>query len=143
PIPGLGNAFGFQMVIEDRAGAGLRELQQAVQQILGAAQNRPGFLRIGFSTFSAHSPQLYLDIDRTMARSLGVTVNDVFKTLQASLGSSYVNLFNTFNQSFQVRVQADADRRRELRDIGNLSVANGSGQMVPLAALNEGGRAHR
>jgi HAE1 family hydrophobic/amphiphilic exporter-1 len=135
PIPGLGNAFGFQMVIEDRAGAGLRELQQAVQQILGTAQNRPGFLRIGFTTFSADSPQLYLDIDRTMAKSLGVNVNDVSQTLQTYLGSTYVNVFNKFNQSFQVRIQAEADHRRQLEDIGKLSVANQSGQMVPLGSL--------
>jgi hydrophobic/amphiphilic exporter-1 (mainly G- bacteria), HAE1 family len=135
PIPGLGNAFGFQMVIEDRAGAGLSELQKAVQQVLGAAQNRPGFLRIGFTTFSANSPQLYLDIDRTMAKSLGVNVNDVSQTLQTYLGSTYVNLFNKFNQSFQVRVQAEADHRRQLEDIGKLSVANQSGQIVPLGSL--------
>jgi HAE1 family hydrophobic/amphiphilic exporter-1 len=135
PIPGLGNAFGFQMVVEDRASGGLRELQQAVQQILSTAQNRPGFLRIGFTTFSADSPQLYLDIDRTMAKSLGVTVNDVYKTLQTYLGSTYVNVFNKFNQSFQVRVQAEADYRRQLEDIAKLSVANQSGQMVPLGSL--------
>jgi multidrug efflux pump subunit AcrB len=56
PIRGLGNAFGFQMVIEDRAGAGLRELQQAVQQILGTAQNRPGFLRIGLYHLQRQQP---------------------------------------------------------------------------------------
>jgi hydrophobic/amphiphilic exporter-1 (mainly G- bacteria), HAE1 family len=135
PIPGLGNAFGFQMIIEDRAGAGLAELQKAVQQMLGAAQNRPGFLRIGFTTFSASSPQLYLDINRTMAKSLGVHVSDVSQTLQTYLGSSYVNLFNKFNQSFQVRVQAEADYRRQLQDIGKLSVVNQHGQMVPLGSL--------
>src|SRR5262245_33972362 len=135
PIPGLGNAFGFQMVIEDRAGAGLRELQHSVQQILSTTQNRPGFLRIGFTTFSANSPQLYLDIDRTMAKSLGVNVNDISQTLQTYLGSTYVNLFNKFNQSFQVRVQAEADHRRQLESIGKLAVANQSGQMVPLGSL--------
>jgi hydrophobic/amphiphilic exporter-1 (mainly G- bacteria), HAE1 family len=135
PIPGLGNAFGFQMVIEDRAGAGLRQLQQAVQQVLGTAQSRQGFLRIGFTTFSANSPQLYLDIDRTMAKSLGVNVNDISQTLQTYLGSTYVNLFNKFNQSFQVRVQAEADYRRQLQDIGKLYVANQFGQMVPLGSL--------
>jgi hydrophobic/amphiphilic exporter-1 (mainly G- bacteria), HAE1 family len=135
PIPGLGNAFGFQMIIEDRAGAGLTELQKAVQQMFGAAQNRPGFLRIGFTTFSASSPQLYLDIDRTMAKSLGVRVSDVSQTLQTYLGSSYVNLFNKFNQSFQVRVQAEVDYRRRLQDIGKLAVANQHGQMVPLGSL--------
>jgi hydrophobic/amphiphilic exporter-1 (mainly G- bacteria), HAE1 family len=135
PIPGLGNAFGFQMVVEDRGGAGLSELQKTVQQMLSIAQNRPGFLRIGFTTFSASNPQLYLDIDRTLARSLGVTVNDISKTLQTYLGSSYVNLFNKFNQSFQVRVQSEADFRRQLDDIGNLYVANQRSQMVPLGSL--------
>jgi HAE1 family hydrophobic/amphiphilic exporter-1 len=142
PIPGLGNAFGFQMVIEDRADAGISELQKAVQQVLGAAQNRPGFLRIGFTTFSANSPQLYLDIDRTMAKSLGVNVNNVSQTLQAYLGSTYVNLFNKFNQSFQVRVQAEADYRRQLQDIGKLSVINQAGQMVPLGSLLNVRRVH-
>jgi hydrophobic/amphiphilic exporter-1 (mainly G- bacteria), HAE1 family len=135
PIPGLGNAFGFQMMVEDRAGLGLRELQKGVNGILQRANAEHGFLRIGFTTFSDSSPQLYLDIDRTMARSLGVSINDVFQTLQTYLGSSYINLFNKFNQSFQVRVQAGADWRRHLHHIGDLYVANQSGQMVPLGAL--------
>src|SRR5262249_52580873 len=135
PIAGLGNAFGFQMMVEDRGGVGLGELQKGVREILRKARDKPGFLRIGFTTFSAESPQLDLEIDRTMARALGVTMSDVFKTLQTSLGSSYVNLFNRFNQSFQVRVQADAGARRRLADIGNLAVANQDGQMVPLSAL--------
>ncbi len=135
PIPGLGNAFGFQMMVEDRRGLGLRELQKGVQAILGAAQDKPGFLRIGFTTFSDNSPQLYLDINRTMVNSLGVTINDVFQTLQTYLGSTYVNLFNKFNQSFQVRVQAGADYRRELQNISNLYVTNKDGQMVPLGAM--------
>jgi len=135
PIAGLGNAFGFQMMVEDRGGVGLAELQKAVREILRKAHDKPGFLRLGFTTFSAESPQLDLEIDRTMAKSLGVTMQDVFKTLQTSLGSTYVNLFNRFNQSFQVRVQAEAEARRELADVGNLSVANGDGQMVPLSAL--------
>jgi HAE1 family hydrophobic/amphiphilic exporter-1 len=135
PIPGLGNAFGFQMVIEDRGGAGINELQKTVQEMLAKAQNRPGFLRIGFTTFNANSPQLHLDIDRTMANSLGVTMKDISQTLQTYLGSSYVNLFNKFNQSFQVRVQSEADYRRQLEHIGNLNVANAAGQMVPLGSL--------
>ena len=135
PIPGLGNAFGFQMVIEDRGGAGINELQKTVQEMLTKAQNRPGFLRIGFTTFNANSPQLHLDIDRTMANSLGVTMKDISQTLQTYLGSSYVNLFNKFNQSFQVRVQSEADYRRQLEHIGNLNVANAAGQMVPLGSL--------
>ena len=88
------------------------------------------------TTFNSKSPQLQLRIDRTMAESLGVTMNDVFQTLQTYLGSTYVNLFNKFNQSFQVRVQADADYRRRLDDVANLYVANRSSQMVPLGALS-------
>ena len=135
PIPGLGNAFGFQMIVEDRAGAGLGQLQKTVQDILRAAHGRTGFLRIGFTTFSAESPQLYVDINQTMARSLGVEINDVSKTLQTELGSTYVNLFNEFNQSFQVRAQAGADYRSQLDDISNLYVKNVDAQMVPLGSM--------
>jgi len=135
PIPGLGVAFGFTMMIEDRASAGLGELQKAVDEMLATAKDDQGFLRTGFTTFSATSPQLYLDIDRTMAESLGVEVNDVFATLQTYLGSTYVNQFNKFNQSFQVRMQAGADDRRGIDDIGRLYVQNQDRQMVPLGAL--------
>jgi len=140
PIPGLGTAFGFQMVVEDRASNGLAELQKATQTLLSRAHSEPGFLRLGFTTFSDNSPQIYLDINRTMAASLGVSVNDVSQTLQTYLGSTYVNLLNKFNQAFQVRVQAQADYRRQLKDIGNLFVANRNGQMVPLGALVESHR---
>jgi len=135
PIPGLGNAFGFDMMVEDRGGVGPRELQKAVAQILRSAHGKPGFLRMGFSTYNDNSPQLYLDIDRAMARSLGVTVNDIFETLQTFLGSSYINQFDKFNQNFQVRLQAEADYRRQMHDIGNLYAANETGQMVPLGSL--------
>ncbi|HVN63034.1 MAG TPA: efflux RND transporter permease subunit, partial [Candidatus Binataceae bacterium] len=67
PIPGLGVAFGFQMMVEDRGDLGLEELQKVERKILATANAKPGFLRTGFSTFSASSPQLYLDVDRTMA----------------------------------------------------------------------------
>ncbi|MBV8136481.1 MAG: efflux RND transporter permease subunit, partial [Deltaproteobacteria bacterium] len=135
PIPGLGNASGFQMVVEDRANSGLGELQKAVSEVIRRAHSEPGFLLAGFTTFSDSSPQLYLDIDRTMANSLGVTINDVFSTVQTYLGSTYVNQFNKFNQSLQVRVQAQADYRRQLGDIADLYVKNRLGQMVPLGAL--------
>jgi HAE1 family hydrophobic/amphiphilic exporter-1 len=135
PIPGLGNSFGFSMVVQDRASNGLTELQKAVQAILQKAHAEPGFLRTGFTTFADNSPQLYLDINRTMAESLGVTLSDVFQTLQTYLGSTYVNQFNKFNQSLQVRVQAAADYRRQLQDISNLDAKNRDGQMVPLGAI--------
>jgi len=134
PIPGLGQAGGFQMMVEDRGSVGLGQLEKTVGQIVLAADRENG-LRDVTTTFNSKSPQLHLLVNRTMAESLGVTINDVFQTLQGSLGSTYVNLFNKFNQSFQVRLQADADYRRRFDDIGNLYVGNRSGQMVPLGAL--------
>ncbi len=133
-IPGLGQAGGFQMMVEDRGALGLGELQKATIALTRAA-NAQSSLRGVFTTFSANSPQYFLDIDRTQALSLGVPLNDVFNTLQTYLGSSYVNLFNKFNQSFQVRMQADADFRRATQDIADLYVANKAGEMVPLGAM--------
>ena len=136
PVPGLGQAGGFQMMIEDRAGIGLGQLEKAIRQIMLAADKEPGLHDVT-TTFNSKSPQIHLTINRTMAESLGVTIDGIFQTLQTSLGSTYVNLFNKFNQSFQVRIQADADYRRRFDDIANLYVANRSGQLVPLGALLE------
>ena len=121
PIPGLGQAGGFQMMIEDRGSVGIEELQKAAQLVLRKAHDDPSLEGVT-TTFSANSPQLYVDINRTMVESLGVTINDVFQTLQTYLGSTYINLFNKFNQSFQVRVQGEADFRREIDDINDLNV---------------------
>jgi HAE1 family hydrophobic/amphiphilic exporter-1 len=87
------------------------------------------------SPFSAQSPQIFLDIDRTKAESLGVPLSNVFETLQSYLGSSFVNLFNKFNQTFQVYVQAEAPFRLQPEDIRSLYARNNQGQMVPLWAL--------
>jgi HAE1 family hydrophobic/amphiphilic exporter-1 len=133
-IPGLGQAGGFQMMAEDRGALGLAELQRATLELIRAARAQSNLAGV-VTTFSASSPQYFLDIDRTQALSLGVPLNDVFQTLQTYLGSSYVNLFNRFNQSFQVRVQADSKFRSRLDDIAELYVANKQGQVVPLGAL--------
>ena len=94
------------MMVEDRRSLGLDQLQKATLEVIRRGNSQSG-LRSLNTTFSAHSPQLYLDIDRTKAQSLRVPLNNVFGTLQAYLGSTYVNLFNKFNQVFQVYVQAD------------------------------------
>ena len=135
PIPGLGNAFGFDMMVEDRGRGDLGDLEKAAHAIVDGAERQRGFLLAVFSTFSAHSPQIFVDINRTMAHSLAVPLQAVFQTLQTYLGSSYVNLFNKFNQSFQVRMQGEAGARRQIHDIPELYVANEGGQMVPLGAL--------
>jgi len=134
PIAGLGQAGGFQMMIEDRHSLGLAELQRTVLETMRAAGGQSALGFVG-STFSAQSPQLFLDIDRVKAQSLDVPLNNVFGTLQAFLGSSYVNLFNKFDQSYQVYVQADAPYRLEPTDIENLYVRNSRQEMVPLGTL--------
>ncbi len=134
PIMGLGQSGGFQMMVEDRGSLGLAELEKATMEVMRAASGQSG---LGFmaTTFSARSPQLYLDIDRTKAESLNIPLNNVFDTLQAYLGSSYVNLFNKFNQVFQVYVQADAGARLQAEDIKSLYVRNLKSEMVPLGTL--------
>jgi hydrophobic/amphiphilic exporter-1 (mainly G- bacteria), HAE1 family len=134
PISGLGQSGGFQMMVEDRGSLGPDQLQKAVWEIVQAGNAQAGVSHL-VSTFSARSPQLFLDIDRTKAESLEVPLNNVFDTLRAYLGSAFVNLFNKFNQSLQVYVQADASYRLEPEDIKNLYVRNVGGDMVPLGTL--------
>lgn len=136
PIRGLGQAGGFQMMVEDRNDVGLAELYKSVLELMQAANSQTGLRGVN-TTFSAASPQLYLEIDRTKAQSLGVQLSDVFNTLQSYLGSSYVNLFNKFNQVFQVYVQADAPFRLAPEDIRNLYVRNAKGSMVPIGTFME------
>jgi HAE1 family hydrophobic/amphiphilic exporter-1 len=134
PIRGLGQAGGFQMMVEDRGDLGLDQLQKAAYGLVRAGNAQSG-LRGLATTFSASSPQLYLDIDRTKAESLQVPLDSVFETLRGYLGSSFVNLFNKFNQVYQVYIQADARYRLEPKDINNLYVRNVRGEMVPLGSL--------
>ena len=136
PIRGLGQTGGFQMMVEDRSGVGLAALQQAADQLVQRGNSEPGLQRLT-TPFNSRSPQLYLNIDRRKVESLQVLPADLFNTLEAYLGSSFVNLFNKFNQIFQVYVQADERYRLLPRDIGNLYVRNQQGQMVPLSALLE------
>jgi len=121
-------------MVEDRQNLGLVELQKAVSEVIRAGNSQSG-LRNLISTFSARSPQLFLDIDRTKVESLNIPLNNVFSTLQTYLGSSFVNLFNKFNQVFQVYVQADAPFRLQPDDIKSLYVRNNQGEMVPLGTL--------
>ena len=130
PIRGLGTSGGFQLMLEDRENLGVQELQKTAMEVVRGAGSQSGISNL-VSTFSARSPQIYLDIDRVKAQSLNVPLTEAFQTLQAYLGSSFVNLFNKFNQVFQVYVQADAANRTKPEDIENLYVRNTRGEMVP------------
>jgi hydrophobic/amphiphilic exporter-1 (mainly G- bacteria), HAE1 family len=133
-IQGLGVTGGFQVEIEDRASVGLSEMQDAVQDLLEAARQRPE-LGPGNTTFRAGVPQLYADVNRVQVKTLDVRLSDVFGTLQAALGSAYVNDFNKFGRTYQVRVQADHEFRLKPEDISRLDVRNAAGGMVPLGTV--------
>ena len=110
PVQGIGNAGGFRMMIEDRAGRGSQALQAAAFAMMGAAAKNPQLSQV-FSFFETSTPQLYLDIDRTKAQMLGVRVPDVFAALQIYIGSSYVNDFNLFGRTYRVTAQAESGYR--------------------------------
>ncbi len=134
PVDGLGSTGGFKLQVQDRADAGFEALQGAVENVIRGGEAQPGLVGL-FSSFRASQPQLYVDIDRTKAKALGVALDDVFATLQVYLGSAYVNDFTRFGRNWQVNVQADAAFRVRPEDIGALKVRSRDGKMVPLATL--------
>ncbi len=115
-MQGLGTAGGFKLLVQDRGGRGLAALQQATDELIAAARREPALAGV-FSTFRASTPQLYADIDRVKAEKLDVPLANIFDTLQVYLGSVYVNDFNRFGRTFQVRAQAEGDYRAEAADI--------------------------
>ncbi len=134
PVQGIGNAGGFRMMIEDRAGRGSEALLAAVNEVLAKARRAPEITQ-AFSLFEISTPQLYLDIDRTKAQLLGVNVSDVFAALQIYIGSLYVNDFNLFGRTFRVTAQAADTFRKSPQDVLKLRVRNSSGGTVPLASF--------
>jgi multidrug efflux pump len=135
PVDGLGSTGGFKLQVQDRGGSGTVALEGAVQSLAAEGNAQRGRLTGLFSSFTANQPQIYLDVDRVKAKSMQVDLEQVFSTLQAYLGSAYVNDFTRFNRNWQVNVQADARFRLQPADIGRLEVRNASGDRVPLSAL--------
>jgi HAE1 family hydrophobic/amphiphilic exporter-1 len=133
-IRGLGFAGGFLMELQDRGGGDLANLQQVAGEMIQDANSQSSLARV-YSTFRASVPQLYADVNRTQAKTLGIPLDDVFDTLQAYLGSVYVNDFNKFGRTYQVKVQADSSFRRTPEDIRRLEVRNSRGQMIPLGTV--------
>ncbi len=134
PIDGLGTTGGFKMIVEDRGNEGLGQLQRFSQEIVGRGNRTEGLTNL-FNSSGASTPWLYLDIDRTKCESLGVSIADLFSTLQVYFGSYYVNNFNEFGRTWQVNVQADPKFRGQVPDVRRLQVRNNRGQMIRLATL--------
>src|SRR5258706_11638622 len=134
PVLGLGTLGGFKLQIEDRGAQGYTALNVAAQAFMKRAAQAPE-LGPTFSSYQINVPQLNVDLDRVKAKQLGVSVTDVFNTMQVYLGSLYVNDFNKSGRVYQVRVQADAPFRANTDAIGLLKTRNANGEMVPLSSV--------
>jgi multidrug efflux pump subunit AcrB len=136
PISGLGTSAGFKLMVEATGDVNFDALQARADELAAKGNQEPGLVGL-FDGFRARTPQLYVDIDREKAKSMGVALTDVFDALQAYLGSYYVNDFNRFGRTWQVNVQADAPYRVDAETIKQLKVRNADGDMVPLGAVAE------
>lgn len=134
PVDGLGTTGGFKMIVENRTNLPIEELQRSVDNLCDEANKTAGLQGV-FTGLRSNTPWLFLDIDRTKVRSEGISMEDVFDTIQTYVGSYYVNNFNDFGRSWQVNIQADAQFRDQPEDILKLKVPNVQKQMVPLATL--------
>jgi multidrug efflux pump len=134
PVPGLSVASGFKVMVEDRGGLGLTELQKDTDALVGNLRKSPAVVGT-LTQFRSKTPQLYLDLDRTKAEALGVPMNDVNQTMQIYLGSAYVTSFNEFGRHWQVTIQAAGRYRNDPSDVNLLEVRNKWGDMVPLGTL--------
>jgi HAE1 family hydrophobic/amphiphilic exporter-1/multidrug efflux pump len=133
-IFGLGTAGGFEFYLQNRGEGGAKRLWEVTQQFIGAASQSP---KLGMvNTFwRANVPQLYVDVDREKAKSLGVPLDDIFNTLAATLGSYYVNDFNKYGRTWQVLLSAEPSQRGRPEDAGAVYVRSEKGEMIPLRSL--------
>ncbi|HBN5892540.1 TPA: efflux RND transporter permease subunit [Serratia marcescens] len=134
PVPGLGATGGFKMQVEDRSGAGLESLVEHTR-ILMMKATESGQVAGLMTSLDINAPQLDVVIDRTQAKSQGVSLADVFESLQIYLGSLYINDFNRFGRTYKVTAQADAAHRMQAEAIGRLQVRNAAGDMLPLSSF--------
>ncbi|HMO43414.1 MAG TPA: efflux RND transporter permease subunit, partial [Phenylobacterium sp.] len=134
PVEGMGNAGGFKLMVQDRGGLGYAELERASNELMMKAAQNPKLVGV-FNQFSTGAPRVSADVDRDRALMLGVEPGDVFTTLGAYLGSTYVNDFNMLGRTFRVTAQAEPSSRAQVDDIANLKVRTASGGLAPLGSV--------
>jgi multidrug efflux pump subunit AcrB len=137
PVDGLGTAGGFKVVIQDRGDLGSNEIEHVANKIVADSLSPPHSQALQglFTSFRANTPWLYLDINRDKAKFAGVSISELFNTLQVYLGSLYVNDFNRFGRTWQVNVQGTSNFRKQINDLVGLRVRNNRGGMVPLGSI--------
>ena len=134
PIPGLGMSSGFEFRLQDTEGREASLMAQVMNGLIYEANQHPKLNRV-FSTFRANVPQYELEVDRDKVKSQGVNLGDIFDTLQAQLGSLYINDFNQFGRTYRVMIQADSEFRKNPEDLRHYYVKNDANDMVPLSTL--------
>jgi len=134
PIPGLGTSSGFEFQLQDSEGRDPALLAQVMNGFIYDANQRPELNRV-FSTFRANVPQYFLEVDRNKAKAQGVALSDIFTTLQAQLGSLYINDFSQFGRTYKVTIQAQTEFRKDPSDLRHYYVRNKDNEMVPLTTL--------
>ena len=134
PIPGLGSTGGFDFRLQDSEARSPQELAAVMNGLVYEANQQPELNRV-FSSFRANVPQFFLEVDRNKAKIMGVSLSDIFLTLQAQLGSLYINDFNKYGRTYQVIIQAEGEYRTSPADLQYFYVRNNKGEMVPLSTL--------
>lgn len=134
PISGLGNAAGFELQLQSLSGAEPRDLAAVADGLVIAANQDPALAGV-YTTFGASTPQVYLKLDRQRAETLGVSIDNIFSALQTTMGGTYVNDFNRFGRTWQVKVQADAPDRKTVDDIFRVRVRTAQGDLIPLRTV--------
>ncbi|NCD11338.1 MAG: multidrug efflux RND transporter permease subunit [Epsilonproteobacteria bacterium] len=134
PIMGLSISGGFEMYLQDRTGGSLEALGAIADQIVAKANQRPELSMVR-NSLNMKIPQYKVNLDREKAKALGVSINDAFKTMQATFGAYYVNDFNLFGRTYQVNVQSEADFREKPEDLKHVFVKSNTGKLIPLSSL--------
>ncbi|MCB1311984.1 MAG: multidrug efflux RND transporter permease subunit [Sedimentitalea sp.] len=134
PIMGLGMSAGVEMKVQQTGGGSPQDLAAALGSLVYATNQRPEIAQ-AYTTFRANVPKVFVDLDREKAKSLDVPISEVFQTLQAFMGSYYVNDFNLFGRVYRVMIQAGGEFRNRVEDIAALHVRARGGEMVPLGTL--------
>jgi hydrophobe/amphiphile efflux-1 (HAE1) family protein len=134
PVIGLSTTGGFEYQLENLEGADAATMGSVVLGLVAAANQDPRLANV-FTTYAANAPSIYLDIDRDKAQALGLSISDIFITLQATLGGSFINNFNLFGRTWQVNLQAEAANRRDIPDLWQIYVRNSTGTVVPLQSI--------
>ncbi|HEY8054130.1 MAG TPA: multidrug efflux RND transporter permease subunit [Steroidobacteraceae bacterium] len=134
PVPGIGTAGGFEFILEDRTGGDIQKFAGVLQDFVGQANQRPELTRV-FTQFNVRTPQIEYVLDRERAKTLGVSLSDIFSTLQTFFGGNYINDFNLFGRTYKVTAQAEAPARSSPDSVNGLYVRTAQGDMVPLSTL--------